>query len=529
MSEPKILELSPESAAELLRRARANELLESDCEIIAAMIGTIAILGQCFENGRLYVKRLLKMIFGVKTEKKKNAFGKRNRKKEQEATEDGGPDANPRDGEQKPESQAVDPEKGKKAKGHGRNGAGDFSGAEERHVSNDELKPGDACPLCEKGKVYSFPRPGVVVRFFGRPLVTAQVWKLEKLRCNLCGAVFAPEPPKEAQGEKYDETAVAAIALAKYGFGMPFNRLQNFQACLGIPVPASTQWDKVEAGADKIYPAFEEMKRQAAQGRIVYNDDTVAKILELMKENEEGRNPDSRKGMFTTGIVSAASPATIALFFTGRGHAGENIADVLEKRDPLLPPPIQMCDALSRNFSGCGKVVLAHCNAHSRRNFFDVADNFPDQCEYVLTVFQKIYKNDALCKREGMDDMRRLEFHREKSGPILEEFQILARLPVPDEKGRTELRAGQGDFVRPRTLGEADPFSDRPRSPPGQQRLRTDSEKGDTQQEKRLVLQDPARSLRRRHVHESDPHMRHEQDKSLRLPDLPSNPFVRGV
>ena len=152
MSEPKILEPSPESAAELLRRARANELPESDCEIIAAMIGTIAILGQCFENGRLYVKRLLKMIFGVKTEKKKNVFGKRNRKKKQEATEDGGPDANPRDGEQKPESQAVDPEKGKKAKKHGRNGPGDFSGAEERHVSNDELKPGDACPLCEKGK-----------------------------------------------------------------------------------------------------------------------------------------------------------------------------------------------------------------------------------------------------------------------------------------------------------------------------------------------------------------------------------------
>jgi hypothetical protein len=431
MSEPKILELGPESAAELLRRARANELRESDCETIEALISTVAILGQCFENGRLYVKRLLKMIFGVKTEKKRNVSGKRKQKKQEaaqdgdsaDASQTGDPDAKPPDGEEKPESPTGDPEKGKKAGGHGRNGAGDFSGAEERYVSNGDLKPGDACPLCDRGKVYSFPRSGVVVRFFGRPLVTAEVWKLEKLRCNLCGAVFAPEPPKEAQGEKYDETAVAAIALAKYGFGMPFNRLQNFQACLGIPLPASTQWDKVEAGADKIYPAFEELKRQAAQGRVVHNDDTAMKILELIKQNEEGRNPDSRKGMFTTGIVSMAGRATIALFFTGRAHAGENIAGVLEKRDPLLPPPIQMCDALSRNFSGCGKVLLAHCNVHSRRNFVDVADNFPDQCEYVLTVFEKIYENDALCKSRGMDDMRRLEFHRQNSGPILEKFE----------------------------------------------------------------------------------------------------------
>jgi transposase len=427
MSEPKFVELNPESAAELLRRAKANELRESDCETIEALINTIAILKECFENGRLHVKRLLKMIFGVKTEKKRNVVGKGKPKKGDEVagnpdgSEIDGPDGESPGGEDGAESSDDASEKRKKAKGHGRNGAGDLSGAEKEYVPLKDPKPGDPCPLCEKGKLYEF-RHGVVVRFLGQPLVKAKVWEMEKLRCNLCGAVFKPELPKEAEGEKYDETAVAAIALAKYGFGMPFHRLQNFQACLGIPLPASTQWDKIEAGADKIYPAFEELKRRAAQGRVVHNDDTVMKILELLKENEEGRNPDSRKGMFTTGIVSVGGEATIALFFTGRAHAGENMADVLEKRDPKLPPPIQMCDALSRNFSVCDKIVLSHCNAHSRRNFVDVADNFPEQCEYVLTVFEKIYENDAACKREGMDDMRRLEFHRENSGPPLEKF-----------------------------------------------------------------------------------------------------------
>ena len=38
----------------------------------------------------------------------------------------------------------------------------------------------------------------------------------------------------------------------------------------------------------------------------------------------------------------------IALFFTGREHAGENLARVVDKRDEELDPAIQMCDALSR-------------------------------------------------------------------------------------------------------------------------------------------------------------------------------------
>jgi hypothetical protein len=39
----------------------------------------------------------------------------------------------------------------------------------------------------------------------------------------------------------------------------------------------------------------------------------------------------------------------IALFFVGRKHPGENLATVLAQRAEDLGPPIQMCDALSRN------------------------------------------------------------------------------------------------------------------------------------------------------------------------------------
>jgi hypothetical protein len=138
--------------------------------------------------------------------------------------------------------------------------------------------------------------------------------------------------------EKYGATAGSMIALLKYGTGMPFNRAENLQASLGIPLPASTQWDIVEAQAERAEPAFEELGRQAAQGDVLHNDDTTVKILELMEQRArqealaedctEGpakKKAAERVGMFTTGIVSTRDGHKIALFFSGRQYAGENL------------------------------------------------------------------------------------------------------------------------------------------------------------------------------------------------------------
>jgi hypothetical protein len=56
-----------------------------------------------------------------------------------------------------------------------------------------------------------------------------------------------------------------------------------------------------------------------------------------------------RTGVYATGIVARSAEHDIALYFTGNQHAGENLARVLRERAAALPPPIQMCDALSHN------------------------------------------------------------------------------------------------------------------------------------------------------------------------------------
>jgi transposase len=92
---------------------------------------------------------------------------------------------------------------------------------------------------------------------------------------------------------------------------------------------------------------------------------------------------DQRTGVFTTGVAPVSGERRIATYFTGRQHAGENLAEMLRHRAAELPPPIQRCDALSRNqpkLSAGIQLLLANCMAHGRRQFVDVAGRFPDEC-----------------------------------------------------------------------------------------------------------------------------------------------------
>src|SRR5437879_3387076 len=285
--------------------------------------------------------------------------------------------------------------------GHGRNGAEAYCGAVRIPIAHRSLNPGDRCPECLKGKVYEQKKPGLRIRVVGHAPIAATVYELERLRCNLCGDVFEAEAPEGVGEKKYDESAAAMIGLLKYGSGVPFYRLEGLEENLGIPLPASTQWEIVAESAELIRPAFEELIRQAAQGEVFYNDDTSMKILALARASphraemeEESSSSHERTGLFTSGIVSTHSGQRIVMFFTGRKHAGENFARVLAERAQGLAPPIQMCDALSRNLPKLPEkleILVGHCNAHARRRFVQVTPNFPQECRFVLEALGEVY------------------------------------------------------------------------------------------------------------------------------------------
>jgi transposase len=186
--------------------------------------------------------------------------------------------------------------------GHGRNGAAVFTGARRVPIRHAQLQSSDGCPACEIGKVYRQKKPKPLVRIVGQAPLAATVYELELLRCNTCGQVFTAEEPEEVGPDQYDESTAAMIAQLKYGSGVPFYRLEKLQASVGIPLPASTQWEIVEEEGASIKPAWDELIRQAAQGEVLYNDDTRMRVLRLAREPS-----DERTGVFTSGIVSTVS------------------------------------------------------------------------------------------------------------------------------------------------------------------------------------------------------------------------------
>jgi transposase len=444
-----LVEVDSARLEEVLRRVEQS-LDEKDAALVRAVFESYAYVADLVEDKNTSIRRLRQLFFGARTEKTDAVVGQKTRKPDAALPRGAAAETDRAAGEGNTDvSDAT-----AAPKGHGRNGADAYRSAARIGVAHPSLTAGDACPACGQGTVYE-KAPGVLVRITGQPPLAAKVYQLQKLRCHLCGQVFTADAPQEAGDQKYDATAGSMIGLLKYGSGLPFNRLDGLQGDLGVPLPASTQWDIVHAVAASLAPAFDELTRQAAQGDVLHNDDTTVKILELMGERARQEaladavgdvgDADGRRGLYTSGVVALRDGHRVALFFSGRRHAGENLAQILEHRAEQLPPPIQMCDALSRNLPGELQTILAHCLAHARRRFVDVHDRFPEPCRHLLETLAVVYRNDAIARERQLSPEARLRFHQEASGPTMQDLHDWLTRQL--EEKRTEPNSALGGAI----------------------------------------------------------------------------------
>jgi transposase len=431
-----VIEVNFEELTVLLERARQGPLAEEDCQRLEGAIQALSVLIERIGEKNTTISQLRALLAKPSTEKTSKVL------------EQAGIKAPPKNS---PPPNAPGPPK----PGHGRNGAPAYGGARRIKTAHASLKPGDRCPECQKGKVYEQKEPALRIRVVGQAPIAATVYELERLRCNLCGEIFEAAAPASVGEKKYDETAAAMIALLKYGSGVPFYRLEGLEASLGIPLPASTQWEIVEEIAAPIQPAFDELIRQAAQGEVFYNDDTSMKILALARaspqraEEDEESGSKERTGLFTTGIVSTTRQGQrIVMFFTGGKHAGENLARVLVERAKGLAPPIQMCDALSRNVPKLPEkleILLGNCNAHARRRFVQVTSDFPQECQFVLESLRDVYRYDAEAEAQGLSPEARLRYHQKHSQPVMDTLHAWFETQFAEK--RVEPNSGLGEAI----------------------------------------------------------------------------------
>jgi transposase len=347
--------------------------------------------------------------------------------------------------EQAPPVAARKPEQGTPKGGHrpgtGRLGASAYTGATRTQCRHEELAVGQRCPVCGQGTLYALPA-GVEIRLDGNALLSAMRYEVEKLRCSACGEIFTAGLPAGVGAEKYSPQARAVLAVSRYYLGIPGYRLQGYQAMLGVPVPDATQWDQIEVVGDCAYKVFEQMEHEAAQGELIFHDDTAVRILALLKDNRDLvaaaqaqglSTPQERTGMHTTALAVQVGEHTAILYYSSRRHAGENLQGLLDKREAGLAKPLAMSDALvSNEVADESLLIRCHCLAHGRRKFSDLAEVFPHECQVVLEVIRQVFEHDAQARQEQLSPSERLAYHQRLSGPLMEGLHTWLHKQVDD-------------------------------------------------------------------------------------------------
>lgn len=302
----------------------------------------------------------------------------------------------------------------------------------EHHALTD-FKKGTLCPDCQRGKLYKF-HPACLLRVTGHgPFETIRHIS-ERLRCNACQSLVTAKLPSAVleDGEpdqQYGYSARALMALNKFYSGLPYYHQGNVADLFGISLSASTVFDQCEYLANHVMPVYYELKRLASNAELFLLDDTPHRILEQKPEersNRNGKGTRLRSGIYSSGIVAYTAEQEIVLFETSLGHAGEFIDSLLKNRDKAFPMPIVMSDALSSNTPSIMRVHQAYCNAHCRREFFDLQSLKPESVDWLLEHYGKIWENEAVIKEKRLNGEERRIYHQEYSQPVMEEIRAWA-------------------------------------------------------------------------------------------------------
>jgi len=418
----KIPKIDPAEVELLIEKFEQNNLSDQDKRVISGLLRTLLFLIGMLQDKKATILRLREMIFGRKSEKRKKGDAESapdEKKNEAAGDADKGAARNQAGTEKNEKSKS---EAGAQRRGHGRIPAAAYRGARKVYCRHPELRSGSPCPdpKC-RGKVYPVMRPHGFIQFTGSPIISATHYVQEVVRCVACDREDEAPLPAGVKPQKFDETADAALVISRYLAANPAFRLSGLQRMCGIPLPISTIHGRCEAVAEVLLPIYKELEREAAQGKILYGDDTWLRILELMKENET-KGKGERVGIQTTGIVAEkVDGVKIALYLNGRRHTGENVGRLLEKREAARGPAIRMGDALAANWSGDEESIECCCLTHARRKFANLEKVYPRACSYVLDRIGKIYEHEEATT--GMPDAERLASHQQESLPIMSELK----------------------------------------------------------------------------------------------------------
>jgi transposase len=208
---------------------------------------------------------------------------------------------------------------------------------------------------------------------------------------------------------------LAYIFIAKFCDAIPFYRLGKIFNRFKVDISQATlcNW------AIKIYHSLNRflnlLYKELLNGKIIFIDETSLQVLK-----EPGKKDTTKSYMWV--FKGGNHDRPIILFNYRPNRQAEFISEILEGYKGAI---------LTDGYKGYNKLfekmglVHAGCWAHVRRNFYNITKIVKDSksANIALDYIEKLYKNEKKVKYKFLSPDKALEYRRELSQPVINEFK----------------------------------------------------------------------------------------------------------
>ncbi len=224
---------------------------------------------------------------------------------------------------------------------------------------------------------------------------------------------IAPLPPVLQERCLAAPSLLAHCMVSRYRDHLPWHRLEQIYAGLGVPLSRQTLCNWSGMAADAVQLVVKAVGDDVFSGGYVQMDETPIEYL-------SPGNGKTKNGYLWV-AHNPASKATIFHWRTGRA------ASCLHEIVPEGFRGIIQCDgysvynAFAQSPPRRGSIRLAGCWAHVRRRFFE-ASGYSADARWVLGRIQKLYAIEEQLRESRAGPQQRHAVRQEQSRPVVEEI-----------------------------------------------------------------------------------------------------------
>jgi transposase len=231
----------------------------------------------------------------------------------------------------------------------------------------------------------------------------------QKYRCACNGTVVtAPGPVQVIPGGRYAPEFGIGVAVAKYTDHLPLERQVRMMAREGLIVDSQTLWDQLDAIAHHLEPTYEALGRRALEAPVINVDETRWAIMGTPKP--------------AAGTVWGVHAPTVSFYRILPGKSTDEGREVLgDYTGIVVADGFAVYEVLARDGPG---LTLAHCWAHAKRKYDEVAANWPTACAEIGELIGELYAIERLLPGpfpgDAATQVLRQQLRTERSQPVLD-------------------------------------------------------------------------------------------------------------